>query len=72
MIELWSPDAVSQSNVYVAQELENTKQEIDDKRDIDLGQYGVFEVADAGLDLQVLLDETEEDLLFRMRTITGW
>ena len=29
---------------------------------MDLGQHGVFRVADEGLDLQVLLDETEEDL----------
>jgi hypothetical protein len=51
-----------QSNAHVAHELEITKQEIDDERDIDLGQHGVFRVADEGLDLQVLLDETEEDL----------
>ena len=51
-----------QSNAQVAQELEITKQEIDDERGIDLGQHGVFRVADEGLDLQVLLDETEEDL----------
>ena len=51
-----------QSNAQVAQELEITKQEIDDERGIDLGQHGVFRVADEGLDLQVLLDEAEEDL----------
>jgi len=51
-----------QSNSQVAQELEITKQEIDDGSGIDLGQHGVFRVADESLDLQVLLDETEEDL----------
>ena len=50
-----------QSNAQVAHELEITKQEIDDERRIDLGQHGVFRVADEGLDLQVLLDEAEED-----------
>ena len=39
-----------------------TKQEINDEGGIDLGQHGVFRVADEGLDLQVLLDEAEEDL----------
>ena len=51
-----------QSNAQVAHELEITKQEIDDERGIDLGQHGVFQVADEGLDLQVLLDEAEENL----------
>ena len=51
-----------QSNAQVAQELEITKQEIDDECGLDLGQHGVFRVADEGLDLQVLLDEAEEDL----------
>ena len=51
-----------QSNAQVAHELEITQQEIDDERGIDLGQHGVFRVADEGLDLQVLLDEAEEDL----------
>jgi len=51
-----------QSNTQVAQELGITKQEIDDERGIDLGQHGVFRVADEGLDLQALLDETEKDL----------
>lgn len=50
-----------QSNVQVAHEFEITKQEIDDKRRIDLGQHGVFRVADEGLDFQVLLDEAEEN-----------
>lgn len=51
-----------QSNAQVAQELGITKQEIGDERGIDLGQHGVFRVADEGLDLQVLLDEAGEDL----------
>jgi len=51
-----------QSNTQVAHEFEITKQEIDDKRRINLSQHGVFRVADEGLDLQVLLDEEEEDL----------
>jgi hypothetical protein len=51
-----------QSNAQVAHELEITKQEIDDERSIDLGQHGVFRIADEGLDLQVLLDKAEEDL----------
>jgi len=51
-----------QSNGHVAQELEITKQEINDESSVDLGQHGVFRVADEGLDLQVLLDEAEEDL----------
>jgi hypothetical protein len=51
-----------QSNAQVAQELKITKQEIDDEGGVDLGQHGVFRVADEGLDLQVLLDEAEEDL----------
>ena len=51
-----------QSNAQVAQELEITKQEINDECGVDLGQHGVFRVADEGLDFQVLLDEAEEDL----------
>jgi hypothetical protein len=51
-----------QSNAQVAQELEITKQEIDDEGGIDLGQHGVFRVSDEGLELQVLLDESEENL----------
>jgi hypothetical protein len=51
-----------QSNAHVANELEITKQEIDDKGGVDLGQHGVFRIANEGLDLQVLLDEAEEDL----------
>jgi hypothetical protein len=51
-----------QSNAQVAQELEITKQEIDDECGVDLGQDGVFRISDEGLDLQVLLDEAEEDL----------
>ena len=50
------------SNTQVAQELEITKQEIDDEGGVDLGQHGVLVVADKGLDLQVLLDDAEEDL----------
>jgi hypothetical protein len=50
-----------QSNVQVTHEFEITKQEIDYKRRIDLGQHGVFRVADEGLDLQVLLDKAEEN-----------
>ena len=51
-----------QSNAQVANELEITKQEIDDEGGVYLGQHGVFRVANEGLDLQVLLDKTEEDL----------
>jgi hypothetical protein len=51
-----------QSKAQVAQELKITKQEINDECGVDLGQHGVFRVADEGLDLQVLLDEAEEDL----------
>lgn len=36
--------------------------EIDDECGVDLGQHGGFGVADKALDLQVLLDETEEAL----------
>jgi hypothetical protein len=50
-VELYYPDAVLQSNAQVAQELEITKQEIDDECNVDLGQHGVFRVADEGLDL---------------------
>ena len=49
------------SNAQVAQELEITEQEINDECGVDLGQHGVFRVANEGLDLQVLLDEAEED-----------
>ena len=51
-----------QSNAQVANELDITKQQIDDEGGVDLGQHGVFRVADEGFDLQVLLDEAEEDL----------
>jgi len=61
-VELSYPEAVLQSNAQVAQELEITQQEIDDEGGIDLGQHGVFRVADESLDFQVLLDEAEEDL----------
>ena len=61
-IELQYPDAVLQCNTQVAHELEITKQEMDDERSVDLSQHGVFRVADEGLDLQALLDETEENL----------
>ena len=54
-----------QSNIQVTDELGKAKQEINDKRGIDLVQYGVFRVADEGLDLQILLDETEENLDLR-------
>ena len=61
-VELEYSDAVLQSNAQVAHELEITKQEINDECGVDLGQHGVFRVADEGLDLQILLDEAEEDL----------
>ena len=51
-----------QSNAQDTQELEITKQEIYDERGIYLSQHGVFRVTDEGLYLQVLLDESEEDL----------
>ena len=50
-----------QSNTQVAQELEITKQEIDDEGGVDLAQHGVFRIADKGLDPQVLLDEAKEN-----------
>jgi hypothetical protein len=53
-----------QSNAQVAQELEITKQEIDGECGVDLGQHGVFRVADEGLDLQVLLDEMGAYFIF--------
>ena len=49
------------SNTQVAQELEITKQEIDDEGGVDLAQHGVFRIADKGLDPQVLLDEAKEN-----------
>ena len=51
-----------QSNAQVTQELEITKQEINNERDIDLGEHGVFRVADEGFDFQILLDEAEKNL----------